>query len=546
MRRFFIITLIGLTLQGFAQLTPSKYLVKFSDKNQSPFSLSEPEAFLSQRALDRRAKQGLQVDMTDVPIDPAYIQGVVATGAKLIIQVKWINAIIVKIESQTVLDAINNLDYVVNVEPTNKRVSANKSVSDKFADETGTNFKVSNSDPVYGDAYNQINMVNGIPLHQDGFKGDGMVIAVLDAGFINTQERTIFSSLWSNNQILGSYNFVNPAEDVFRYHYHGTLVLSVMGGYLPGVFLGTAPDADYWLLLTEETGSEFIIEEYNWMAGAAFADSVGADIISSSLGYYQFDDATYDHVWTDLNGNTTPVTKAADMAASKGILVVNSAGNEGNNAWHYIIAPSDGDSVLAVGAVYADGTITSFSSYGMDWDPRIKPNVVAQGGNTVLANYLADGLTTGNGTSFSAPLISGMMACLWQTHPNVNNMDIINAVQQSASKYSNPDYRYGYGIPDFANAKLILGIEDLDDPQNSIEVLPNPVTNAARIRWNQTESNFDWIKLIDIQGRVILKEELSDNSGEYILSLHGYKSGIYFLQLGNQYQSQNVKIIKID
>lgn len=546
MRKIILFFIIGLSLQGFAQLAPNKYLVRFSDKNQSPYSLSQPEAFLSQRALDRRASQGIAVDVTDIPIDPAFIEDVVATGAKLIIQVKWNNAIIIETESTAVLEAINNLEYVLNVQQINKRISNKKSIIDKFEVENSASYKARKSDPVYGDAYNQINMVNGIPLHEDGYKGEGMVIAVLDAGFINTNIRTIFSSLWNNNQILGSYNFVNPSEDVFRYHSHGTLVLSVMGGSLPGTFLGTAPKANYWLLVTEESGSEFIIEEYNWIAGAAFADSVGADVITSSLGYYDFDNATYNHAWADLDGNTTPVTKAADLAASKGIIVVNSAGNEGDKTWKYLIAPADGDSVFTIGAVYANELITNFSSYGFEWDSRVKPNVVAQGGSTVLANYTADVLTTANGTSFSAPLVAGMMACLWQTHPDLNNMDIIRAVEQSASKYSNPDNRYGYGIPDFANAKLILGLSDLTNPQNSVKIAPNPVSNSTLIQWNQEDQNFEWLELIDLKGRILYRVRIENNEDQFRLSLEGYKSGIYFLRLGNQFQRLNKKIIKID
>jgi len=547
MRKFILIFIVGLSLQAMAQIAPNKYLVQFNHKNQSPYSLTQPEEFLTQRALDRRTKQGIEVDISDIPIDPAYIQGVVAIGAKLIIQVKWINAIIIETESTAILDAIKNLAYVSSTGQINKNISTNKSKAiDKFAIEETTSFKGTNADPVYGDAFNQIDMVNGIPLHEAGFKGDGMVIAVLDAGFRNVENRTIFQSLWSNKQILGNYNFVNPAEDVFRYHSHGTLVLSVMGGYLPGSFLGTAPEADYWLLLTEETGSEFLIEEYNWMAGAAFADSVGADIINSSLGYYTFDNAAYDHLWTDLDGNTTPVTIAADLAAKKGIIVVNSAGNEGGTNWKYIIAPSDGDSVMAIGAVWANETITSFSSWGFDWDERVKPNIVAQGGATVLANADSDVLRTANGTSFSAPLISGMIACLWQTNPSVNNMDIIHSVEKSASKFSNPDNRFGYGIPDFSNAKLILGISDELNPAKSFQVVPNPIMNTAIIRWNQSEMNFEWIELIDLQGRVLLLDDLKSSNSEYKISLGNYKSGIYFLRLGNQTQFQTKKIIKIN
>jgi serine protease AprX len=445
------------------------------------------------------------------------------------------------------LDEINNLAFVSNIGQINKKISTDKSnVIDKFAIEEPTPFKANNSDPIYGNAFNQINMVNGIPLHESGFKGNGMVIAILDAGFLNVDQRAIFNSLWENNQILGSYDFVNPTSDVFGDHTHGTLVLSVMGGSLPDLFLGTAPEAGYWLLRTEDTNSEFLIEEYNWIAGAAFADSVGADIINSSVGYTQFDDATYNHTWTDIDGNTTEVTKAADLAAAKGILVVNSAGNSGNDAWKYLIAPADGDSVLAVGAVDANQIITAFSSYGFESDARIKPNIVAQGGNTVVANVSVDNITTSNGTSFSAPLIAGMMACLWQAIPNANNMEIIRAVEQSASRFSNPDNLYGYGIPDFSSAQLLLGLSDKINSENSLTVVPNPVLNSELILWDQSKYNFEWMELLDIQGRILIKEEINSYNNQYKLSLEGYNSGIYFLRFGNQNLIQTKKIIKID
>lgn len=547
MRKFIFILFLGIATQLFAQVAPNKYLVRFTDKDQSPYSIDRPEEFLTQRALDRRNKQGIAINVTDIPIDPTYVQGVANTGAKVIIQVKWINAIIIETDLQSVLDDVNALAYVSAIEPTNKRLSANKSKPiDKFAVEASAPMKSTQVDPVYGEAFNQIDMVNGVALHDAGFKGEGMVIAILDAGFLNVDVRTIFQSLWDNNQILGNYNFVDPSSDVFGFHSHGTLVLSVMGGSLPGVFLGTAPEADYWLLLTEDVGSEFLIEEYNWIAGAAFADSVGADVINSSLGYTEFDDAFYDHTYADLDGNTTEVTKAADLAASKGIIVVNSAGNSGDDPWKYIIAPADGDSVFTIGAVDAGGIITGFSSYGFESDSRVKPNIVAQGGSTVLANEYVDDIKTANGTSFSSPLIAGMMACLWQAIPDANNMDVIYAVEQSASQYSNPDNQYGYGIPDFDAARLYLGITNQYLSENSFLISPNPVSTSALVQWKESETSFEWIELLDIQGRVLMRDDLEANSKFYRLSLESSESGIYFLRIGNQNQTLTQKIIKID
>lgn len=547
-RSLVLIFIFGVFAHLSAQIAPSRYLVKFTDKEASPYSIASPQAFLSQRALDRRAKFGIAVDHSDIPIDPAYIQAVVASGAKLLIQVKWLNGILVQTDSQSVLDAINALSFVTTIEPIKKKTSNFKQSDKFFVTEDSELNKSTFADPIYGDAFNQINMVNGILLHQAGYKGNGLVIAILDAGFLNVDVRTIFSALWANNQILGTYNFVDPSiKNLYtNINSHGTLVLSVMGGKLPGIFLGTAPEAKYWLLRTEDVNSEFLIEEYNWMAGAAFADSVGADIINSSLGYTEFDDSFYNHSWTDLDGNTTPVTKAADFAASKGILVVNSAGNSGDDPWKYINAPADGDSVLSVGAVYASGIITTFSSYGLEWDTRVKPNIVAQGGSTVLANEYTDAVKTANGTSFSSPLIAGMMACLWQTNPNASNIELIHAVERSSSKYLIPDYRYGYGIPDFENAKGILGISDNWNVENSIQVVPNPIYKSGLVQWNSAKTPFQWIELLDFQGKIIFRAEFSEQTSVYNLGMENYKAGIYFLRLGNSFNTVSKKIIKIN
>lgn len=543
MRQLIILLLVFSFAQAFAQVAPNKYLLRFTDKAHTAYELAKPEEFLTQRALERRSRFGIAVDSTDLPIDQNYVQGVKNTGAKLIIQVKWINALLIETESSEVLDAIRNLSYVVDIDTVNKRVSAFKSI-DKFAlEQKSSEFKSGQGDEVYGNAFNQIDMINGIALHEAGFKGKGIVIGVLDAGFINTDIRTIFKSLWDNNQILGSRNFVNPSEDVFRYNSHGTSVLSIMGGQLPGLYLGSAPEADYWLLLTEETGSEALIEEYNWIAGAAFADSVGVDIINSSLGYTEFDNPIYDHAYSDLDGNTTEVTKAADLAAAKGILVVNSAGNSGNDPWKYIIAPADGDSVLAVGAVGPDGIITTFSSYGFDWASQVKPNIVGQGGSTALTSISTDEIITGNGTSYSSPLIAGMMACLWQSKPFATNIELIHAVEESASRFSNPDYQYGHGIPDFFAAQLSIAVTEKPNLDYHIRIQPNPVSNRLHIQWDQT--SFNWLELLDMQGRILIKHELNNFETQVNLSLESYKNGIYFLRLSNEKQVITRKIIKI-
>ncbi len=352
----------------------------------------------------------------------------------------------------------NTVSNIIAEDKSVKPFFENESIS-KIPEENLVKGTTSGQSYDYGQAFNQINMLNGIPLHDLGLDGAGMTIAVLDAGFLNADVIEAFDSLWLNNQIIGYKDFVSPlAPDIFDSHYHGTMVLSTMGANLPTEMVGTAPKADYWLLRSEDGATEYLIEELNWASAAEFADSLGADIINSSLGYTTYDDPAQDHTYEDMDGNTTPITIAADLAASKGILVVNSAGNSGSSSWHYIGAPADGDSVFTIGAVNSSGNYASFSSTGPTYDDRIKPNVVAQGqGSTVISAYSGN-VTSGNGTSFSSPITAGMVACLWQAHPNKKNTEIMEAIQQSASQALNPDSLLGYGIPDYFAAHSTLSL----------------------------------------------------------------------------------------
>jgi hypothetical protein len=302
-------------------------------------------------------------------------------------------------------------------------------------------------------------MLNGIALHDLGYDGMGMTIAVLDAGFTNTNTIPAFSYLWNNNRILGYKDFVSPqAPNLFSSHTHGTSVLSTMGAYLPGDMVGTAPQASYWLLRSEDGATEYLVEELNWVSAAEFADSVGADIINSSLGYTTFDNPAQDHTYQDMNGNTTPVTIGADKAVSKGMIVVNSAGNSGGSSWQYIGAPADGDSVFSIGAVNSIGAYVSFSSTGPTSDGRTKPDVVAQGSGTTIINAGTGNVSTGSGTSFSSPVTAGMVSCLWQAHPNRRNTEILEAIRQSGSLAGNPDQQLGWGIPNYLTAHNLLSL----------------------------------------------------------------------------------------
>lgn len=524
-----------------SQVAPDKYFVKFTDKNGSPYSIDQPEEFLSQRAIDRRDRYDIDITEQDIPVNPNYIQGVASKGAEILNPTKWLNSITIYTTEQSVLDEINLLPYVESIY---KASSGDESEIQKefFVKESftkpfsrGYTFKsASNLD--YGGGWNQIASINGIPLHDMGYLGQGMIIAVLDAGFYNADGHPVFDSLWANNRILTTKDFVDHSNTVFDYSGHGTSVLSTMGGYYEGELIGTAPMADYLLLRSEESifGSpENIIEEYNWVSAAEFADSAGADIINSSLGYTEFDDPSQNHTYDDLDGNTAPITIGADIAASKGILVTNSAGNSGNDSWYYVGAPADGDSVFTIGAMTPDSNLASFSSRGPTADGRIKPNITAQGAPAYAA-YPYGGFYEAYGTSLSSPVVAGMNACLWQAYPHMSNMDIIEALQQSASHANDPNNDFGYGIPDYEKAMDILTVKEYYNTI-SFTLYPNPVLNQLNVRFTNENNNEVILNIYDQLGRMIrTKSVFGLNGGEQIITIENLGEldhGVYFLRI---------------
>jgi hypothetical protein len=486
-----------ISLQLLAQTSPNKYILKLKDKKVTTKSLSQPEKFLSAKAIERREKHGISINSLDMPVSFDYLTSIRAIGAKVVYQSKWLNTIIVEASNSDFVEQSSKLPFVSIIQEfKDKKLKTTDKIAEKpfFRNETYTSYNQflspksgqSRASYDYGAAFNQINMISGNQLHDMGYRGEGMTIAVIDAGFNRVDVLPVFDSLWANNQILGTHDFVQPNNNVFDTlnHYHGMMVLSTMGGNLPGQIVGTAPKASFWLLRSEDARNnvEYLMEEYYWVNAAEFADSVGADVINSSLGYTQFDNPAESHTYADMDGNTTPITIGADIAAQKGILVVNSAGNDGAYPWHYISAPADGDSVLAVGAVDPQGAYAFFSSTGPTYDRRIKPNIAAQGSPAAVAN-LTGGVSFGSGTSFSSPIIAGMSACLWQANSTYSNMDIINALQQSASQSSHPDSLQGYGIPNFVQANMLLsGINDEGrNLSNDISVSPNPFKTGFSI-----------------------------------------------------------------
>jgi len=542
---FAFFTFVFISLFAFSQVAPNRYWVKFTDKNNTPYSISNPEDFLSQKAIDRRLAHEIPIMENDLPVDPVYIQGVVNTGATLLNTSKWFNSVTIFTSDPSVIAAISALPYVVSLE---KAVPKSNILREKFEKpffEHESWAKIPEGDKLktgaagmaynYGLAFNQIDMLNGIPLHDLGYDGEGMTIAVLDAGFLNTNTIAAFDYLWDNGKILGYRDFVSPANpDIFGSHSHGTSVLSTMGANLPGQMVGTAPQASYWLLRSEDGSTEFLIEELNWVSAAEFADSVGADIINSSLGYTTFDDPTQDHTYEDMDGNTTPVTIGADLAVSKGMIVVNSAGNSGSSQWLYIGAPADGDSVFSIGAVNSSGSYASFSSIGPTFDGRLKPNVVAQGQGTTIISAFSGDVVTGSGTSFSSPVTAGMVACLWQSSPLTRNMNVLETIQMTGSHASNPNYQVGYGIPDYFMAFNLITDSGPEIRKDQLLLYPNPFQDQLTISYNHDHGYLNFLQITDLAGKVIFQTELTNHPGlqQRIEGLDRLAPGVYFLKAG--------------
>ena len=391
-------------------------------------------------------------------------------------------------------------------------------------------------------------MVNGDLMHRNGFRGQGMVIAQLDAGFYNVPALPAFDSLRANNQILGYKDFVKNGLPIFGdpSDRHGMWVLSIMGGLLPGHLIGSAPKASFWLLKTEELPHEYETEEYNWVSGAEFADSVGADIITSSLGYSVFDSTFLDHTCADMNGHTTVCSRGANMAFSKGIVVIVSAGNSGLNPnWRCVSTPADADFSIACAAVDSNGVRAGFSSIGVSTE-RIKPNVAAMGALTVIED-VSGSVTRGNGTSFSAPIIAGMTACLMQSKPGYANTFIKTAIQRSASHASTPDSLTGFGIPDFYKAMNLMGINNVKE-SNSLIVFPNPVFSEFTLNFRSAGPGTQTLKLVDAMGRIIRLSTVQAMEGDNSLVINymaGLKPGIYFLMLDSDSIHTGTRIVKL-
>lgn len=525
------------TFLGYSQEDAWVY---FNSKPNAQYFLDNPLEMLTQRSLDRRAAQNIVLDFTDVPIHVPFVNQIVASnGITVMAKSKWLNVVHVR-GTQEKINALKLFPFVSKIVFANNLLnSAGKNTVPKVI--TPVNKIVTTeTDFNYGNSSNQIQMLKGHLLHQQNYTGAGKIIAVLDSGFINVNTAQPFQRLFDNNLILGGYNYVSASTNVYSLHNHGTMVLSCMGGFASGQLIGTAPDANYYLFVTEDVTSENPVEESYWVEAAEEADRLGADIITSSLGYFEYDNPSYSHTYSQMTGNIAFASQGANSAFSKGIVVVASAGNSGNTSNPHVGVPAEATNVLAVGAVKFDETYATFSSVGPSFDGRVKPDVMAQGQSTVLSNTNG-AIVTASGTSFSGPVMAGMIASFWQAVPEFTNQEIIAFIKEASHLYLNPTNQLGYGIPDFqlALTNALLALENKN--RKTVEAYPNPVNDKVNFLLPESYIN-GTIYLFNELGQLVSEQKIATQS--VTVSMQSHASGLYFYKVSGSEGNSIGKLIK--
>lgn len=547
---FFLVHSVYSKLEAQEKIAPDVYLIRFTDKNQSAFLLNDPSKFLSDRALQRRKNQNISLKENDLPVSNIYLDSLQKLGFTVLNTSKWLNAVSVQVTDTSVFQKLSGISFVKPYSA--KTFSAIRYVKRAKEEVVSRNVLKAGSD-FYGSSYSQIAIHHGDYLHNMGFRGQGMLIAVLDGGFNNANHMPVFDSLWLQNRVVLTRDTYKPNTDLYALDWHGSMVLSTMAGTQSGKLVGTAPMASYMLIRSENSTTwngmqyEFPIEEFNWAVAAELADSTGADVITSSLGYSLFDDTTMNLTYRDMNGKTSPASIAATVAAAEGMIVLVSAGNEGNNSWKYITAPADADSILTVGAININGVRASFSSVGPTFDRRIKPDVMAVGWGAAVQE--PDSVyALANGTSFSSPIMAGLTACLWQSSPTSTNMEIINAIKQSASQYNNPDSLMGYGIPDFQKAYESLNPTGIKESRE-MATYPFYVTSDFNVRFGPLTESKAILQVFDANGQKLIDKQIDVNTSApnviAVSEFASFASGMYIVRIITPSKALVCKALKL-
>lgn len=511
-----IFLVISVTSFSVAQDTKIIFL-KESTKSTNVENIDD---FFSEKSLERREKENVSFDQHDVPVDQETLAKL-ATDGEVVNVSKWLNALTFK----TSLSSAQLKEKYAFIERIQEVKTSSKPTKDKF------NMKSAIKSFDYGAATVQIEQLNIDCLHEQGYTGEGVYVGIIDAGFNNMDSVGYFDSVYLEGRVLETVNFVNNGQTVYDYSGHGTAVTScIVGeGSTPDQYIGAAVDVDLALYLSEDVSSETEIEEFYLVQALERADSMGVDMVNISLGYFEFDDSTTSHVYADLDGATTISAMGVNIAKSKGIFVAIAAGNSGPS---HISTPCDATGGFCVGAVTAAGDYAWFSSVGPTADGRVKPDVMARGGEAWFVNVV-DSLEQGNGTSLATPIISGGVACLIQAHPTKTVDEIMDAVRESASLFTTPNDSMGYGIPDFCLANAILAgnvsVPTLSEEQ--IAIYPNPTNSNLLISGLPVTSDRVKILVYDNLGKTVLKEDQIAPNGQLTLNLSHLSNGMYNLVL---------------
>lgn len=514
--------------------TINRYIVFFKDKAGTSYSVSAPSQFLSEKAIVRRAKQGIMITEEDFPVNAAYINQVKATGAKTYFSSRWMNCVLVEtsaaiIEQVRLLPTVSRIEFVAP----NKKLSSARVKKERNIKETA----------IAAATISQLQQIGLTEMQADGYRGEGIHIAVFDSGFPGVNTASAFQHIFQEGRLIDSYDFIAQSGNVFKYDEHGTEVLSVIGAYSENTFTGGAYKASFHLYVTEDVGSEYRVEEYNWLFAAERADSAGVDVINSSLGYNTFDDASMDYTQAQLDGKTAVISRAATNAIARGIVVVCSAGNEASNSWQKVTPPADANGILAIGAVTSTGLRSSFSSIGPTADNRIKPDVMAMGSGTSVVRP-GGTVSTESGTSVASPLVASLVAGVLQAHPGVTVQDVYRAIVRSASQSTRPDNRYGYGIPDYSGVNEYFAIADYE---KEITIYPNPVTNSlVSIAIKHPSNEAIQVMIYNAQGKLVMSTstviDWLNNPVRYDLSSLG--PGVYIVKVLAGEHMKTMRLVK--
>lgn len=535
--RFAFLLVIFIGLGVMPALAQNRYVVLFKDKTGTPFTKTDSLSFLSQKAVTRRVAQHIALETRDLPVNPAYVQAISDLSIPTFYTTRWMNGVLVQCAAAKIaaIQSLPFVDQVVYAAP-GKRLS-----------ETGRKRNTGRKKQTQaGETTAAQNRTIGIDyMHQQGYHGEGVTIAVLDGGFPGVNTTVPFHDLIADGRIDldASYDFVFNTHQVFQYDRHGTEVLSTMTAYVPDTFVGGAYKARYQLYVTEDVDSEFRIEEYNWLFAAEHADSAGVDIISTSLGYYDFDDESMNYTQADMNGATTVVTRAAQWASERGIVVVSAAGNEGTLPWKIISAPADAPGVLAVGNVGASGLRATTSSTGPTADGRIKPDVSVLG-QSISVVIESGTISAESGTSVAAPQVAALVAGVWQHYPQLTAREVVTLIKSTASQASAPDNQIGYGIPNF---KAIVNYQETTTQEQPFIVYPNPFVDTLHIRPNDiNEIPTCQLELISALGTTIATHDVTFDQINriYETDLATLSPGLYILNITTSSRRYTFRIIK--